>query len=53
MTNTEKLKAEQLNAQIKIEINSNNVNIDRKCFKKTAEEKRTLKTAKHFYKLNQ
>lgn len=53
MTNAEKARAEQLNAQIQIEINANKINIDRECFKKTVEEKRALKTAKHFYKLNQ
>ena len=52
MTQSELLKAEQYKAQIKIEINANKVNIDRECFRKTPEEKRALKTAKHFYKLN-
>jgi hypothetical protein len=51
MTNTEKARAEQLNAQIKIEINSHKVDIDRSVFVKTKEEKRALKTAKFFSKV--
>lgn len=52
MTPSEQAKAYQLNAEIKKEINSHKVNIDGECFQKSPEEKRALKTAKHFFKLN-
>ena len=46
MSPAEKTRAEQLNAQIKIEINSHKVNIDRTVFTKTKAEKEALKQAK-------
>ena len=49
MTPTELARAAQLNAQIKIEINSQKVNVDRKAFMKTKAEKEALKQAKHLY----
>ncbi len=42
----EKQKTQDLNIAIKAEINSNKVNIDRKCFQKTQEEKDLLKRYK-------
>jgi len=49
MTNAELARAAQLNAQIKIEINSQKVDIDRTVFTKSAAEKEALKKAKHLY----
>ena len=42
---------QQRRAQIIAEINSDKVNIDRECFKKTKEEKAKLKEMKRLYKL--
>ncbi len=50
MTNAEQVRALQLNAQIKIEINSHKVNIDRTVFTKTKAEKEALKKAKSINK---
>ena len=49
MTPTEQARATQLNAQIKIEINSQKVNVDRTVFTKSAAEKEALKQAKRIY----
>jgi hypothetical protein len=49
MTPAEQAKALQLNAQIKIEINSQKVNVDRTTFTKTKAEKEALKQAKRIY----
>jgi hypothetical protein len=50
MTEIEKARAAQFNAQIKIEINSHKVNIDRTVFTKTKAEKEALKVAKSINK---
>lgn len=49
MTPTEQARATQLNAQIKIEINSQKVNVDRTVFTKSTAEKEALKQAKRLY----
>jgi hypothetical protein len=49
MTPTEQARATQLNAQIKIEINSQKVQVDRTTFTKTKTEKEALKQAKRLY----
>lgn len=49
MTPTEQARASQLNAQIKIEINSQKVNVDRTVFTKSKAEKEALKQAKRLY----
>jgi hypothetical protein len=49
MTEIEKARAAQFNAQIKIEINSHKVNIDRTVFTKTKAEKEALKQAKRIH----
>ena len=49
MTPTEQARATQLNAQIKIEINSQKVQVDRTTFRKSAAEKEALKQAKRLY----
>ena len=49
LSNTEQARATQLNAQIKIEINSQKVQVDRTTFRKNAAEKEALKQAKRIY----
>ena len=49
MTPTELARAAQLNAQIKIEINSQKVQVDRTVFTKSKAEKEALKQAKRLY----
>jgi hypothetical protein len=49
MTPAEQARALQLNAQIKLEINSQKVNVDRTTFSKTKAEKEALKQAKRIY----
>ena len=49
MTPAELARAAQLNAQIKIEINSSKINIDRTVFSKNKAEKEALKQAKRIY----
>jgi len=49
MSPAEQAKALQLNAQIKIEGNSQKVNVDRTVFSKTKAEKEALKQAKRIY----
>jgi hypothetical protein len=49
MTPAEQARALQLNAQIKLEINSQKVNVDKTTFSKTKAEKEALKQAKRIY----
>jgi hypothetical protein len=49
MSPAEQARALQLNAQIKIEINSQKVQVDRTTFIKSATEKEALKQAKRIY----
>jgi hypothetical protein len=49
MSPAEQARATQLNAQIKIEINSQKINVDRTTFSKSAAEKEALKQAKRIY----
>ena len=51
MTNTELARAAQLNAQIKIEINANKVNIDRSIHQKSLIDRIAIKKAKILSKL--
>lgn len=51
MAPQEQKRADQLNAQIKIEINSHNVNIDRTMFTKSSIEKLAIKKAKSHSKI--
>jgi hypothetical protein len=49
MSPAEQARALQLNAQIKIEGNSQKINVDRTTFTKSAAEKEALKQAKRIY----
>jgi hypothetical protein len=49
MSPAEQARALQLNAQIKLEINSHKINVDRTTFSKNAAEKEALKQAKRIY----